>query len=327
MDADQIKRKRQEIVDRFGDWTAHNMYLKQDTYTYEEERSDFKERLVRNGDHLQRIVQIAADITNQPLSSLRVLDLACLEGLYGIEFARHGAEVIGIEGREKNIEKAIFAKNVLELENITFVLDDVRNLSVEKYGMFDVVLCLGILYHLDVPDAFHFLENLSKVCRRVAIIDTHIGFHSNKSFVHNGEEYHGWMYTEFPPTTPKEEKLKWAWASLDNEESFWFTRPSLYKFLYHVGFSSVYSCVNPAVPGSWEDRDTLVAVKGMDQELLSTKDYHSQISELWPEESHVGPHPSQKAYLDGLLPPQEKDARDQGFSGRLRQIARRILGR
>src|SRR3989442_14143808 len=97
-----------------------------------------------------------SDITNKPLDSLRVLDLACLEGLYGKEFARHGAAVFGKEGRKANIEKARFAKDALALENIRFVQDNVRNLSVQKYGYFDVVLCLGILYHLHVPDVFHF---------------------------------------------------------------------------------------------------------------------------------------------------------------------------
>ena len=44
--------------------------------------------------------------------------------------------------------------------------DDVRNLSVEKHGEFDVVLCLGNLYHLGAPDVFSFAARLSEVCRR-----------------------------------------------------------------------------------------------------------------------------------------------------------------
>lgn len=86
----------------------------------------FHDQLTRHGAHLMQILQTVSDATRQPLNTLQVLDLACLEELYGIEFARHGAWVIAIQGREANIEKARFAKDVLEWDNITLVQDDVR---------------------------------------------------------------------------------------------------------------------------------------------------------------------------------------------------------
>jgi len=342
MDTEQIKLKRQEIINRFGDWTAYNMHLKDDIYTYDPDNPNFQAQLKGNGVHLRRIVQIASDITNQPLQSLRVLDLACLEGMYGLEFARHGAEVVCIEGREPNIEKARFAQDILDLKNISFVQDDVRNLSVSKYGHFDVVLCLGILYHLDAPDVFSFVESISEVCRRVAIIDTHFGISANRSYNHKGLEYQGWSYPEHPPEASKEERLKWLWASLDNEKSFWFTRPSLFNLLARSGFSSVYACQNPAVPGSWADRDTLAAVKGTEQDLFSTPNFDNSPHAVWPEVSPVGPHPTQLAYLNSLVkePQSEKDQigfntsqatqsehKPQGLLKRLRRLAKRILGR
>lgn len=316
MDKEQIKLKRQEITNQFGDWTAHNIRLKNETYTYDQDHPDFKDQLIGHGRHLQRIVQIVSDITDQPLNRLRVLDLACLEGLYGIEFAQHGSEVIGIEGREANIEKARFAKEVLSLSNITFVQDDVRNLSIEKYGRFDVVLCLGILYHLDAPEIFHFVESMSEVCQRVAIIDTHIGISANKTHVYEGQEYHGWTYNEHSSETTKEKRLKSLWASLDNERSFWFTRPSLFNLLSRTGFTSVYTCQNPAVPGQWTDRDTLVAVKGKRQELFATPAVNSLPNELWSEESQIGLHPSQQTHTK---------YETQSILRRVRHLARRVF--
>ena len=288
MNTEQIKLKRQEIVEKFGEWTAHNIHLKDDTYTYDQNHPEFRAQLRGHGIHLRRIVQSVSDITNKPLNSLRVLDLACLEGLYGIEFARHGAEVVGIEGREANIERARFAKEALALENITFVQDDVRNLSVQKYGHFDVVLCLGILYHLDVPDVFHFVQRMSEVCQRVAIIDTHIGISTNKSYTYEGQNYRGWSYSEHSSGATEEERLKSLWASLDNEKSFWFSRPSLFNLLLRIGFTSVYTCQNPAVPGLAADRDTLAAVKGNCHELFSPPALKSVSHELWSEESQPG---------------------------------------
>lgn len=296
MDDEQLRARREQLVKKYGDWTAHNIHLRNDTYTFERTHPKFDAQLRGHGIHLRRIVQIVSDITNQPLNTLRVLDLACLEGLYGIELARHGAEVIGIEAREANTEKSRFARDALALENITVVQDDVRNLSVEKYGYFDVVLCLGILYHLDVPDVFDFVQKMADVCKRVVIIDTHVGLTPNKSYVYKGEEYRGRIFSEHAPSSTKEERLKSLWASVDNEESFWFTRPSLFNLLSRAGFSSVYTCQNPAVPGQWIDRDTLVAVKGTHCELASTPVVNSLPVELWAEDSQVGLHPSQQQH-------------------------------
>ena len=85
---------------------------------------------------LRRVLQVASDATRRPLKTLRVLDLACHEGIYAIEFARQGANVVGIEGREAHIAKANFVKEALSLSNLDLCKDDVRNLSREKYGSF-----------------------------------------------------------------------------------------------------------------------------------------------------------------------------------------------
>jgi hypothetical protein len=324
MDTEQIKLKRQKIVEQFGDWTAHNIHLQDDTYTYNQSHPKFEEQLTGHGIHLQRIVQIVSDVTNQPLSNLRVLDLACLEGLYGIEFARHGSEVIGIEGREANVVKAQFAKDVLDLDNITFLQDDVRNLSVSKYGHFDVVLCLGILYHLDVPDVFHFVERMAEVCQRVAIIDTHVGIKPNRTYSYNEHEYHGRVFNEHIPGDTEEEKLKRLWSSLDNENSFWFSRPSLFNLLACAGFTSAYTCQNPAVPGQWLDRDTIVAIKGQKQDLLSAPIINHRAKDLWPEESQVGLYPTQQVPTD-TEPSPPVDPETHGTLEKVRHLIRRVL--
>src|SRR5262249_13680824 len=156
-------------------------------------------------------------------------------------------------------------------------LDDVRYLSKDKYGEFDVVLALGILYHLDVPDSFHFVEKIYEVCRRVAILDTHISLTDTVSHEWKGKTFWGRHSEDHDPKTTPEERLKAVWDSLDNPRSFQMTRASLCNLLRFVGFSSVSECLSPIWSWGagdqhilWEDRVTLVALKGRPQPLLSS---------------------------------------------------------
>jgi hypothetical protein len=275
MTVDLIERNRSRIIEKYGPWSAHNIHLGGDVYT-------ISNKIAGDEIKLRRILQSVSDIAGKPLQSLRIVDLACLEGLYAVEFARHGASVVGIEVREANIEKARFAKEVLALENLDLVQDDVRNLCEAKYGQFDVVLCLGILYHLDVPDVFSFLQRISEVCRAFTIIDTHVGL-PERSHVYEDRVYWGSAYNEHAMDAAPELKATQLWASIDNPVSFWFTRPSLFNVLSHVGFTSIYECHVPTEPAKPADRVTLLAMKGTRERVLCSPLITEQPIEDLPE--------------------------------------------
>jgi SAM-dependent methyltransferase len=274
---DEFERRKNEIKEKYGDWTAYDIKLGDNLYTMEKRYPFVK---------LKRIIQMIKDISGTKIDNLRILDLACLEGQYAIELALHGAKVVGIEGRESNIQKAIFAKEILSLTNLEFFQDDVRNLSKEKYGKFDIVLCCGILYHLDAPDCFRFLEQIYDVCERFAVIDTHISLSPIANNNYKGKTYWGRYFSEHDPNSSPEEKLKSNWASLDNVKSFWLTKPSLYNFLANIGFSSVYRCINPTQISMERDRLIIVAMKGEDVDLI-TSPMTNGYTEEWPEEQRL----------------------------------------
>jgi len=282
-----VAARRREIVGRWGEWTAHNIHLGDGIYT-------ISNRLAGSEIVARRVLQAAADVLGRPLAGARVLDLGCLEGLYGIEFALHGAEVLGIEVREANIAKAEFTKETLGLDNVQFVQDDVRNLNSERYGSFDVVLCLGMLYHLDAPDQFRFAHQLAEVCRRCLIIDTHISYQAKASFSFDGAKYEGRFLVEHPPERTDDEKERELWSSIDNVRSVVLTRQSLYDLLADAGFTSVYECHNPPVHerSSANDRFTFVAIKGDRQEYISSPLLASAPGWGWPELSNEPAQPS-----------------------------------
>ncbi|SKA00904.1 class I SAM-dependent methyltransferase [Sediminibacterium ginsengisoli] len=98
--------------------------------------------------------------------NLKAVDLACLEGGFSVELARMGFDTLGIDARKENLINANFVKFTTGLNNLNFVLDDVRNL--ERYGTFDLVLCTGILYHLDQPA--EFLKMLYRQTRHTLVL-------------------------------------------------------------------------------------------------------------------------------------------------------------
>jgi 2-polyprenyl-3-methyl-5-hydroxy-6-metoxy-1,4-benzoquinol methylase len=312
LNKEEIPASREAVIKQHGPWTTHNIHLGGGLYTFDQTRPDFHQQLNGYANALRRMLQIAADLSTKPLNQLRVLDLACLEGIYALEFALHGAEVVGVEIREAHLGKARFAQAALGLNNVEFVQDDVRNLNAEKYGLFDVVLCIGILYHLDAPDCFQFVESMFEVCKGVTIIDTHVGLNPNRVHTFKGREYHGWGYTEHAPSSSDAEKRKNAWASIDNPKSFWLTRASLYNLLADVGFTSVYDVQNPALPGQFSDRDTLVAVKGQNIAVRSVEPNDGKAAR-WSEVLRLPPQGNQDETLIGRQ------------IGRVKRVVRRVL--
>jgi hypothetical protein len=263
LDRELIESRKAEVERRYGPWSAHNILLGGDLYT-------MGKGVAGDEVKLRRVLQTVADAARRPLAGMRVLDLACLEGLYAVEFARHGARVLGIEGRLPNIEKARFAKEALGLPDLELVQDDVRNLSRAKHGAFDVVLCLGILYHLDAPDVFAFIERIAEVCDGFALFDTHVSLTAERSHTWKGRAYRGRSYREHDPASSAEQKAWQLWASLDNVDSFWLTRASLCNALSHAGFTSIQECLMPPEGEKPADRVTLLAFKGQRQQLHSS---------------------------------------------------------
>ena len=106
------------------------------------------------------------------LKGKRVLDIACNSGFWSIQCALLGAaQVIGFDARDELIEQADLVKSVVGLDNVEYrVLDfwDMNNKTLN--GPFDVVLNLGILYHL--PKPLEALELTKSVASDTILLDT-----------------------------------------------------------------------------------------------------------------------------------------------------------
>lgn len=268
-----------------GAWTGHNIALSDGSFTLGPEPTPSEFRL-------RQVLQLAADFSHRDLREARVLDLGCDEGGFAIEFAHHGAEVLGIDARPDHIARARWVADDLRLEHASFAVDDVRNVSLERYGEFDVVLCLGLLYHLDAPDVFDVAHNLAEICSGVLILDTQIALRASMTSNWRDFTYRGRRVPEHRPGSSPEQKLGRSRASIDNPMSFWPTRPSLCNLLADVGFSAVAEARMPRRRTRLGDRILLVAVKGIPLEPRSSPPLTTR--ERWPERERLRASPRQR---------------------------------
>jgi tRNA (mo5U34)-methyltransferase len=113
------------------------------------------------------------------LSGKSVLDIGCNAGFYSIEMKRRGAErVVGIDSDESYLAQARFAAEVcgVEIEWRRMSVYEVASLEER----FDLVLFMGVLYHLRHP-------LLALDLLREHVVGEHLLF---QSMLRGGEEVH-----------------------------------------------------------------------------------------------------------------------------------------
>jgi tRNA (mo5U34)-methyltransferase len=127
------------------------------------------------------------------LTGMTVLDIGCNGGFYSIEMKRRGAtRVLGIDHDEQYLQQARFAAEVLNLE-IAFQRMSVYELP-QLHERFDVVLFMGVFYHLRYPllaldllrqyvakDWFVF-QSMLRGSRTVAAVDEDYPFYERSIF-------------------------------------------------------------------------------------------------------------------------------------------------
>lgn len=93
---------------------------------------------------------------------MRALDVGCSDGYFSFELEKRGAEVVAIEFVAAEACGFAVAKRILG-SKVEFRVDNVYNLNPTSYGTFDLVLFLGVLYHLRKPlaalDAIRSVSN------------------------------------------------------------------------------------------------------------------------------------------------------------------------
>jgi 2-polyprenyl-3-methyl-5-hydroxy-6-metoxy-1,4-benzoquinol methylase len=115
------------------------------------------------------ISETIAQLLGDHLEQASILDIACHCGAFSLDMAHRGAKrALGFDVRAANIRQAEFLKKYYRIDNAAFEQSDVYGYRTAE--VFDVVMCLGILYHVVRP--IELLELCYNSCRHFAVIDT-----------------------------------------------------------------------------------------------------------------------------------------------------------
>ncbi|HEY2943208.1 MAG TPA: DUF1698 domain-containing protein [Vicinamibacteria bacterium] len=114
-----------------------------------------------------QLLEFPADLTGK-----RVLDIGAYDGYFSFEAEKRGASyVLAYDHNPPDMYGFSTAKEILG-SRVEHRVGNVYDLSPETVGLFDVVLFLGVIYHLRSP--LLALERVHSVCTDTMYLESHV---------------------------------------------------------------------------------------------------------------------------------------------------------
>jgi hypothetical protein len=152
-----------------------------------------------------------------PTDGRSLVDLGAGHGKFATLAADHGWTVTAVDARGDRFPAD---------DRVEWRVEDVRTTDLSPY---DVIVCLGLFYHLTVDDQLSLLERCD---RKPLILDTHVATGGPSPFtlseVVTLRGYRGQLYTE---GAQSESTSSWG-----NEKSFWARPKAHYRMLHDAGY-------------------------------------------------------------------------------------------
>jgi hypothetical protein len=107
------------------------------------------------------------------LAGRSAVDLACHQGYFATELARRGASsVLGIDARPEHVSDARLISRTLGLDAVRIEQRDVHGVGAAEFGTHDLVLCFGLIYHLENP--IGALRVARALCKDLCVVETQV---------------------------------------------------------------------------------------------------------------------------------------------------------
>jgi tRNA (mo5U34)-methyltransferase len=146
------------------------------------------------------------------------VDAGCGVGFFSRTLAECGLNVCGFDAREENIEEAC-----RRFPGIPFERGNIEDRAIAQLGQFDLVLCFGLLYHLENP--LQAIRNLRAITEKCLLLES-------------------MCLPEEKCTLPLRQEPPQDDQSL-TEIACYPGEGSLVKMLYRAGFAKVYLTLLP----------------------------------------------------------------------------------
>lgn len=105
------------------------------------------------------------------LSQVTVADLGASNGYFSFELRRRGAKVTAFDFRHRENSGFALLQLINGLEDIEHHHVNVLDVTADRFGQFDIVLCLGLLYH--VADPYRLLANCVSIARKQLFVESY----------------------------------------------------------------------------------------------------------------------------------------------------------
>ena len=126
--------------------------------------------------HDTRLAMLDAELSASFPDGLKehtAVDLACHQGYFTMALAERGARhVIGIDARAEHVDDSRLIAEAKGLRNVEIMRGDVHRIDPATVGKHDLVLCFGLIYHLEDPVGA--LRVARSLCKGTCIVETQV---------------------------------------------------------------------------------------------------------------------------------------------------------
>lgn len=120
-------------------------------------------------------------INGGSLRGRRLLDLGCNAGYWSLNAIEAGAEfVLGIDGRQMHVDQANFVFEAKGIDPARYRFELGNIFTHEFHEQFDIVLCLGLMYHVAKP--VELFEVMAGAGAEIIVIDTNVSLMPSSAF-------------------------------------------------------------------------------------------------------------------------------------------------